>query len=181
MSDYMLLEYLRNKGMRDDEHKLLNDFKDYMHSKRGKMRGSMYHKDYDWDDMEFEHSEWDSDSHDSYKARGYRDSRESHFDEFEAKEIVSEMFHSDMNNKRTGEHFDMRKAKEVFDKYKNQFVIDASPAEVYIAINATYHDFCKVLRSWFGGNIDDKVILLAVTFWFKDEDYKGNKVMDYFM
>ena len=181
MSDYMLLEYLRNKGMMDEEHQLLSDFKDYMHAKKGKMRGSMRRRDYDWDGMEMGHSEWEDEMHSAYKPKGYKDSRESHFEEFEAKDIVSEMYHSDMNHKIMGEHFDMRKASEVLEKYRDQFVSHATVADVYIAINATYHDFCKILKAWFGSNIDDKVILLAITFWFKDEDYHGNKVMNYFM
>ena len=72
------------------------------------------------------------------------------------------------------------KAKEVFEKYKDHFVVKATPCDVYVAINAFYHDLCKVLKSWFGSNIDEKVILLAITFWFKDDDYQGNKLMNYF-
>jgi hypothetical protein len=181
MSDYMLLEYLRNKGMKDGEHELINDFKKYMRSRgRGKMpRASMRHKEYQWDDMEYGRHDWDMNYEDAYRAR-YAKDFEGSFDEFDAKEIVSEMYHYDMNRRHTGEHFDMKKAEEVYKKHKDDFVTKASPCDVYIAINATYHDFCTVLKSWFGSNIDEKVILLAVTFWFKDDDYQGNKLMDYF-
>ena len=58
--------------------------------------------------------------------------------------------------------------------------VKASPCDVYIAINAFYHDLGSVLKTWFGSNIDEKVIILAITFWFKDDDYQGNKLMDYF-
>ena len=183
MSDYMLLEYLRNKGMKDDEHQLMRDFKKYMQARGGgKMaRGSMRHRDTEWDDMEYNRHDWDEfdemPRHSRY-AKGY--SQEGTFDEFEAKEIVSEMYHYDGDHRHTGEHFDMRKAKEVCEKYKEHFVVKATPCDVYVAINAFYHDFCKVLKSWFGSNIDEKVILLAITFWFKDDDYQGNKLMNYF-
>ena len=184
MSDYMLLEYLRNKGIKDDDYKLIDDFKKYMQAKgRGRgMRGSMRHQDSHWDE-DYTRHDWDMDYEDSYKARGYmRDSMPAaHINEFEAKEIVSEMYHYDMNKRHTGEHFDMHKAQEVFNKYKDQFGSKPSVTEVYIAINATYHDFCSVLKSWFGSNIDEKVIMLAIVFWFEDDDYKGNKLMDYFM
>lgn len=182
MSDYMLLEYLKDRGMRGDEHKLVNDFKKYMQARGNRMmRGSRRHKDYQWDDMEYDRHDWDMNYENSFRTRNYaKDSMSNHFDEFEAKEIVSEMYHYDMNRRETGEHFDMRKAHDVLTKYKDQFVVKASPEDVYIAINATYHDFCGLLKSWFGSNIDEKIIMLAVTFWFKDDDYQGNKLMDYF-
>ena len=93
----------------------------------------------------------------------------------DAKFIVEDMYHFEQGKKHTGEYFDMHKAKEVCEKYKEHFVVKATPCDVYVAINAFYHDFCKVLKSWFGSNIDEKVILLAVTFWFKDDDYQGNR------
>lgn len=33
---------------------------------------------------------------------------------------------------------------------------------------------------WFGGNIDNKVFESAITFWFKDVDFDGDKVWEYF-
>ena len=74
----------------------------------------------------------------------------------------------------------MHKAKEVFEKHKNHFVVDATPCDVYVAINAFYHDLGPTMKQWFGSNIDDKVIMLAIAFWFKDDDYQGNKLMNYF-
>lgn len=184
MSDYMLLEYLRNKGMKDDEHQLMRDFKRYMRARSGSRMGrnTMRHKDFQFDDMEYDRHDWDINYEDMYRNARYAKEHklEGTFDEYEAKEIVSEMYHYDGDHRHTGEHFDMRKAKEVFEKYKDHFVIKAAPCDVYVAINAFYHDFCKVLKSWFGSNIDEKVILLAITFWFKDDDYQGNKLMNYF-
>ena len=108
MSDYMLLEYLRNKGMRGDEH-LVEDFKNYMRAKG--MRGSRRHKETQWDEGYNRH-DWDMNYKDSYRARGYRDSMpEGTFDEYEAKEIVSDMYHYDGDHRHTVEHFDMPKAK----------------------------------------------------------------------
>ena len=42
--------------------------------------------------------------------------------------------------------------------------------------NLTYEEFLK----WFGGNIDNKVFESAITFWFKDVDFDGDKVWEYF-
>lgn len=36
------------------------------------------------------------------------------------------------------------------------------------------------LEEWFGGNIDNKVFESAITFWFKDVDFDGDKVWEYF-
>lgn len=48
------------------------------------------------------------------------------------------------------------------------------------AINAQYHDYAKLFEEWFGGNIDNKVFESAITFWFKDVDFDGDKVWEYF-
>jgi hypothetical protein len=36
------------------------------------------------------------------------------------------------------------------------------------------------ISKWFGGNIDNKVFESAITFWFKDVDFDGDKVWEYF-
>lgn len=50
----------------------------------------------------------------------------------------------------------------------------------YVAINAQYHDYAKLFEEWFGGNIDNKVFESAIIFWFKDVDFDGDKVWEYF-
>ncbi len=42
------------------------------------------------------------------------------------------------------------------------------------------HDYAKLFEEWFGGNIDNKVFESAITFWFKDVDFDGDKVWEYF-
>lgn len=54
------------------------------------------------------------------------------------------------------------------------------PCDVYVAINAQYHDYAKLFEEWLGGNIDNKVFESAITFWFKDVDFDGDKVWEYF-
>lgn len=184
MSDYMLLEYLKNQGLQGSEYEMLDEFKQYMRARGRKgMRGAKRHKDYHYDDMDYIRHDWDmSDYEDEHRAKGYmRDSREDgHFSEIEAKELVADMFHYEMTRRHTGEHFDMQKAEEVYKKHKDEFMHKVSPEDVYVAINATYHDFCGLFKSWFGSNVDDKIIMMAITFWFKDDDYQGNKLMHYF-
>lgn len=57
---------------------------------------------------------------------------------------------------------------------------DVELCDVYVAINAQYHDYAKLFEEWFGGNIDNKVFESAITFWFKDVDFDGDKVWEYF-
>ena len=59
-------------------------------------------------------------------------------------------------------------------------IFDEEPCDVYVAINAQYHDYAKLFEEWFGGNIDNKVFESAITFWFKDVDFDGDKVWEYF-
>lgn len=63
------------------------------------------------------------------------------------------------------------------EKMTNSIV---EPCDVYVAINAQYHDYSKLFEEWFGGNIDNKVFESAITFWFKDVDFDGDKVWEYF-
>jgi hypothetical protein len=106
--------------------------------------------------------------------------RDSSMSEHEAKHLVSEMWHSNNGKKYLGEKFDMHKAQEVYNKYK-QILDDYTVEDVYIAINAQYHDYCSLFKLWFGDNIDNKIIESAIKFWFMDVDYQGgNKVHEYF-
>lgn len=45
---------------------------------------------------------------------------------------------------------------------------------------AFLQNYAKLFEEWFGGNIDNKVFESAITFWFKDVDFDGDKVWEYF-
>jgi hypothetical protein len=98
----------------------------------------------------------------------------------EAKEVVEQMYHVKDNKKYIGEKYDMNKAHEICERYKEVLPNDVEPCDVYVAINAQYHDYAKLFEEWFGGNIDNKVFESAITFWFKDIDFDGDKVWKYF-
>lgn len=66
------------------------------------------------------------------------------------------------------------------DNFNFDIPYDVEPCDVYVAINAQYHDYAKLFEEWFGGNIDNKVFESAITFWFKDVDFDGDKVWEYF-
>lgn len=69
---------------------------------------------------------------------------------------------------------------KICERYKEVLPNDVEPCDVYVAINAQYHDYAKLFEEWFGGNIDNKVFESAITFWFKDVDFDGDKVWEYF-
>ena len=110
---------------------------------------------------------------------GYNDDG-YHFNEHEAREVVEQMYHVKDNKKYVGEKYDMNKAHEICERYKEVLPNDVEPCDVYVAINAQYHDYAKLFEEWFGGNIDNKVFESAITFWFKDVDFDGDKVWEYF-
>nr|UWG04647.1 MAG: hypothetical protein [Bacteriophage sp.] len=68
----------------------------------------------------------------------------------------------------------------ICERYKEVLLNDVEPCDVYVAINAQYHDYAKLFEEWFGGNIDNKVFESAITFWFKGVDFDGDKVWEYF-
>ena len=106
---------------------------------------------------------------------------DNHFNEHNAKYIVETMYHIENGRKHVGEKFNINKAKEVYEKYKGVIPHDVTIADIYVAINAQYHDYEELFKSWFGSNIESKIIESAIIFWFKDSDYKkGFKLMEYF-
>ena len=165
MEDYLLLELFKGKVKEDPEfgEKLMEHMKVHKHNPdRIKGERKMYSQ-YE----EIEKNDWDEDWH---------------FDGYTAKHLVKNMHHRDANmNIISGEYFSMERATSVCDTYKRMHHLDVTPEDVYVAINAQYHDYSKLYKSWFGSNVDNKIIESAMCFWFKDEDYnKGSKLMNYF-
>lgn len=72
----------------------------------------------------------------------------------------------------------------------NQFILGSSDPLLYPSEKMTNsideqiapltHDYAKLFEEWFGGNIDNKVFESAIIFWFKDVDFDGDKVWEYF-
>lgn len=100
--------------------------------------------------------------------------------EAQAKKIVAEMYHIDNGRKYIGEKFDMYKAKEICERYRELIPSYATVCDVYIAINAQYHDYSCLFKTWFMGDIEQKIIESAITYWFSDDDSRvENKVEKY--
>lgn len=198
--DRLMIDYLRSKSRNMSDQDFMDKFKHFMKYKRNSMgnnvmRNTMarhnnsyfdntmddfYMKRHNNPDMDmFEEDDYE----DMYSMMKYmRNSMNlEHFNESEAKHIVNEMYHKEGSQEHYGEKYDMHKAKEVLERYKGIIPSTVSLTDVYIAINAQYHDYCMLFKNWFGDNIDHKIIESAIVFWFKDVDYKNkNKVTEYF-
>lgn len=112
---------------------------------------------------------------------GVNEDGDEHFNKQEAKQTVDEMYHVKDGKKYIGEKYDMQKAHEVCNKFKDKLEEDIEVADVYVAINAQYHDYCKLFEKWFGkGNFDDMIFESAIDFWFDDVDFGEDKLWKYF-
>lgn len=201
MDDILMREYLKHKsrGMSDSEfmRKMKENFDIRYARGRGRgMRDSSYGDFYDdrdytgmYDDFYINRHNEQGDFMDMPMGMNYggrnefsRMEQDSHFSEEAARFKVSQMYHTEGGRKYVGEKFDMMKAKEVCERYRGIIPQSATHADVFVAINAQYHDYCELFKAWFGDNIDNKIIESAINFWFKDDDYKGgSKVWKYFM
>lgn len=178
MEDYIILDYLRNKGM-DNSQGILQRFKNYM-------AREMRHQDYDYGMSSYEDPYMMKNHYNNDWSNNYNRMRKypmpEDMDEHTAKQLVMEMFHYENGRKITGEKFDMRKAKEVCDRFRGMIPSKVTVEEIYLAINAQYHDYCMLFKTWFGSNAEPKIIESAIVFWFKDEDSnKDSKIIDYLM
>ena len=200
MNELMLMEYLRSKGISEQE--FMHKFKEFMsgHTRNNHSSNDDYHLMYG--------SAYDSNRHhdisssfnpersrgglferfnrmsdnlteeDMYEimkmAREKKNSGNEHFNESYAKYLVSNMYHYEGGRKYVGEKFSMAKAKEMCERYRGVIPQSFTHADVYVAINEHYHNCSELFKSWFGEDIDQKVIEAAILYWFKDDDCKSN-------
>lgn len=108
-----------------------------------------------------------------------------HFDEFFAKEQVGKMYHTKTDGYICrGEIYSINIANCIHKKLKKTVNAHITCWDVYVAINAQYHDNAVEYMSWFKNidreELDDKVLSSAINFWFEDEDAGNCKVWNYF-
>lgn len=54
---------------------------------------------------------------------------------------------------------------KLISKFKDKLEDEVEVADVYVAINAQYHDYCELFEKWFGkGNFDDMIFESAINF-----------------
>lgn len=108
-----------------------------------------------------------------------------HFDEMYAEYQVSNMYHKRKDGiVHKGEVFDINKARQVYEQHVRNINSNITIFDVYVAINAQYHDYHCQLKEWFSNTneeeLNHKIIESAITFWFKDDDAGEGKVWNYF-
>lgn len=101
------------------------------------------------------------------------------------RKVKSTMYHTADNGKICkGEIYNYDCAKNVFDKYVRNINSSITVWDVYVAINAQYHDYIRLYSEWFRNinknELDNKIIESAITFYFKDEDSGSTKTWNYF-
>ena len=150
-------------------------------SKMIKEKISEKHGKYGRYNIDEKHSKMHSDNLSNMWGSLYsEDSFSKHFMKSEAVELVDEMYHYENKHKESGEHFTMEDAEEIHERFKSIIPKNVNINDLYVAINAQYHDYACLYKSWFGNNIDHKVVEAAICFWLKDEDYDGDKLIEYF-
>lgn len=105
-----------------------------------------------------------------------------HFNEAYAKWEVEKMHHKGMDGTTyKGEHWGIEQTSAVLNGVRSKIPAAYNEWDFYVALNASYHDFCKAAKKHLPEKADELIIDLAVAFWFDDEDWDGTtKVWDYF-
>lgn len=108
-----------------------------------------------------------------------------HFNEYFAKDQVSKMYHTTNTGiVCKGEKYSIEVAANVYNNYVRKISRNINAWDVYVALNAQYHDHIIEYMDWFKDKdvecIDKKIVEGAINFWFMDEDAGDNKVWNYF-
>lgn len=108
-----------------------------------------------------------------------------HFNEPYAIYQVSQMYHT--NNKGVKIDtplFSIENAKKIYDRRIRPLNKDVTMWDVYVALNAQYHDNIDLYEKWFSNandsEIEEKIIEATIANWFEDEDASSDKVWEYF-
>lgn len=109
----------------------------------------------------------------------------AHFNEYFGKEQVSRMYHTTSNGiVCRGEKFNFPYAQCIYKDKVKHLNLKITAWDVYVALNAQYHDHINEYLEWFEHNskesLNDKIIEATINFWFMDEDAGNNKVWNYF-
>ena len=62
---------------------------------------------------------------------------------------VKSMYHYNDGRRYEGEKYDLTTAKDIYNKYKDSIDTKYTCDDVYVAINAQYHDYSTLFHKWF--------------------------------
>lgn len=200
----MIYNYLKGRGIDVNEHEFMNKLEDfvdnykkeiskhnereashpYYMSKHAQLNEFMDVPSHDSNKEFHDKHSIDIEKDSIYNAMRYIDhtiSDSSHFSESEANYLVANMCHIEDGRKYTGERYCMRRAKEIYERYKEILPVSVTPVDIYVAINSQYHNYVELFKNWFGNDIDKKIVESAIVFWFKDLNTKSkSKLVKYF-
>lgn len=75
-------------------------------------------------------------------------------------------------------------AKKIYDRRIRPLNKDVTMWDVYVALNAQYHDNIDLYEKWFSNandsEIEEKIIEATIANWFEDKDASSDKVWEYF-
>lgn len=102
-----------------------------------------------------------------------------HYNEYFAKMDVSGMCHKNKaGQEEKGEHWNMHQVSAFVKGISISG--NANIWDVYVALNANWHDKDIKFMEWFGADHEKKIIEDAVSFYFMDEDGpKEGKIWEY--
>lgn len=105
-----------------------------------------------------------------------------HFNKEYAKWQVENMFHKGEDGRRyEGEHWTFEQTNAVMAKYRSRINAAYTEWDFYVALNASYHDYCVMAKKKNPTDYESDIIEMAMAFWFTDDDWSGaTKVWDYF-
>lgn len=102
----------------------------------------------------------------------------SHYNEHFACEDVSGMRHKNSKGEEIkGEHWNVEQVKEAVKGIS--LPSNTTIWDMYVALNANWHDKEVKFKEWFGEDAEKKIIEDAICFYFKDEDAPEGKVWLY--
>lgn len=112
----------------------------------------------------------------------YVDLNGRHFDKVFGEWQVKRMHHKgDDGHRYEGEHWSFEQTNAVMAKYRSRINAAYTEWDFYVALNATYHDFCAWAKKRNPENYESDIIEMALAFWFMDDDWNSaTKVWDYF-
>lgn len=108
-----------------------------------------------------------------------------HFNEPYAIYQVSQMYHTNNKDVKIDTPlFSIENAKKIYDRRIRPLNKDVTMWDVYVALNAQYHDNINLYEKWFpnatNNEIEDKIVEATISNWFEDEDVNSDKVWEYF-
>ena len=102
----------------------------------------------------------------------------AHYNECFAREDVSKMYHKNPKGETIkGEHWNIDQVAAVI---KGMSIPSSTNIwDVYVALNANWHDKEVKFAQWFGSESDQRIIEDAINFYFMDADAPDGKVWLY--